>query len=71
MSVFKNKKQIAKKNYVADADKKKPDDISNFKSVCIHFSKNDYEILSKITSIESRSKINAIKHALRVYAEKL
>jgi hypothetical protein len=68
---FKKKEAKDKKNFISKADKKQSDNVANFKSVCIHFSKNDYKLLEKITSTESRSKMNAIRHAMRVYASNL
>jgi hypothetical protein len=72
-NIFKKntKKVHQEQDFVKDAETREADDIANFKSVCIHLSKNDYIALEKITKKESRSKMNAFRHAMRVYANNL
>jgi hypothetical protein len=63
---FKSKNLKGKNEYLNNIDNKNNN--RNYKSLCIHFTKNEYSALSKIAKKENRSLINAIKTAILNYS---
>jgi hypothetical protein len=64
---FKSKKTDAKTNYLKDVDSIKTNN-TTYKSLCIHFTKQEYNMIKTIAKRENRTLINSIKTAIIGYS---
>jgi hypothetical protein len=75
MSKFNTGKTKTKKTnartFTASANKTTIDNTEHYKSICVSFTKSEYEMLNKIANTEHRSKLKSIKHAVLAYASAL
>jgi hypothetical protein len=48
----------------ADESTTGEEDTKNYKSIGIHFTKREFEMLTKLSKAQNRSKLNTIKHLI-------
>jgi hypothetical protein len=65
---FKSKSTKAKADYLKNIDNDKTNS-TTFKSLCIHFTEKEYNMIKTIAKKENRTLINSIKTAIIGYAD--
>ena len=64
---FKSKSTKSKSDYLKNIDNDKTNN-TTFKSLCIHFTKEEYKLIKAIAKKENRTLINSIKTAIIDYS---
>jgi hypothetical protein len=65
---FKSKSTKSKADYLKNIDNDKTNS-TTFKSLCIHFTEKEYNMIKTIAKKENRTLINSIKTAIIGYAD--
>jgi hypothetical protein len=65
---FKSKSVKSKADYLKNIDNDKTNS-TTFKSLCIHFTEKEYNMIKTIAKKENRTLINSIKTAIIGYAD--